>query len=54
MTPELGDDLRFGVYSTPGVNDLYSSAGRRTLVSVDAKIFRQMLFENPNQMYDVF
>ena len=52
--PESGDDLRFGVYSTPVVNDVYSSARRRTPVSVDRKICRQMLFENPNQMYDVF
>jgi hypothetical protein len=54
ITPELGDDLRFGVHSTPAVNDVHKLGSPTYPVSVDAKIFRQMLFENPNQMYDVF
>jgi hypothetical protein len=28
--------------------------GAASSVSVDGKIFRQILFENPNRMYDVF
>ena len=54
VTPGLSDDLRFAVYSTRPVNGAFKLARRRTAISVDAKNFRQILFENQNLMYDVF